>query len=259
VLIYRSGKTHTGFVKRFDQWAPPRQCVAFEVFSSFVCNVAIVYSSVKQQQPQRRYLEISLPAFRTSLRPLRFRSHVQYEWITKVRHLVKCPVEKAMLRVLSWDSQFFFPLFTIKMEGNVSCRRFHFKNITFCRSYYTKAGVPVLMRCNNRARFFACSCVLRVTSCHYVHVPLGVHKVINRREKYIYILFISKYLCTYQWQLFSKIIISRFFKAYRVPRISNRAPRIRENYHRVPKIRENRVPADPYRVPNIFLKKIYYI
>ena len=28
----------------------------------------------------------------------------------------------------------------------------------------------------------------------------------------------------------------------RVPRISNRVPRIRENYHRVPKIRENRVP-----------------
>ena len=34
-----------------------------------------------------------------------------------------------------------------------------------------------------------------------------------------------------------------------------RVPRIRENYHRVPKIRENRVPTDPYRVPNIFLKK----
>jgi len=32
-------------------------------------------------------------------------------------------------------------------------------------------------------------------------------------------------------------------------------PRIRENYHRVPKISENRVPTDPYRVPNIFLKK----
>jgi len=41
----------------------------------------------------------------------------------------------------------------------------------------------------------------------------------------------------------------------RVPGISNRVPTIRENYHRVPKIRENRVPTDPYRVPNIFLKK----
>jgi len=28
----------------------------------------------------------------------------------------------------------------------------------------------------------------------------------------------------------------------RVPRIENRVPRIKENYHRVPKIRENRVP-----------------
>jgi len=28
----------------------------------------------------------------------------------------------------------------------------------------------------------------------------------------------------------------------RVPRIENRVPRIRENYHRVPRIRENRVP-----------------
>ena len=41
----------------------------------------------------------------------------------------------------------------------------------------------------------------------------------------------------------------------RVPKIENRVPRISENYHRVPKIRENRVPAGPYRVPNIFLKK----
>jgi len=32
-------------------------------------------------------------------------------------------------------------------------------------------------------------------------------------------------------------------------------PRIRENYHRVPAVRENRVRTDPYRAPNIFLKK----
>ena len=35
--------------------------------------------------------------------------------------------------------------------------------------------------------------------------------------------------------------LSRFRDPVRVPRISNRVPRIRENYHRVPKIRENRV------------------
>jgi len=41
----------------------------------------------------------------------------------------------------------------------------------------------------------------------------------------------------------------------RVPRIENRVPGMRENYHRVPRIKENRVPTGPYRVPNIFLKK----
>jgi len=36
--------------------------------------------------------------------------------------------------------------------------------------------------------------------------------------------------------------LRRFRDPIRVPRISNRVPRIRENYHRVLKIRENRVP-----------------
>ena len=47
-----------------------------------------------------------------------------------------------------------------------------------------------------------------------------------------------------------------------VPRIINRVPRIRQNYHRVPRIRENRVlrirengSYRPIPVPNIFLKK----
>jgi len=49
---------------------------------------------------------------------------------------------------------------------------------------------------------------------------------------------------------------SRYFTdPIRVPAIANRVPRISKNYHRVPRIRENRVPAGPYRVPNIFLKK----
>ena len=43
-----------------------------------------------------------------------------------------------------------------------------------------------------------------------------------------------------------------FLRRFRDP---IRVPKIRENYHRVPKIRENRVPTDPYRVLNIFLKK----
>jgi len=36
--------------------------------------------------------------------------------------------------------------------------------------------------------------------------------------------------------------LRRFRDPIWVPRISNRVPRIRENYHRVAKIRENRVP-----------------
>jgi len=42
--------------------------------------------------------------------------------------------------------------------------------------------------------------------------------------------------------LIIRIFLRRFSDPIRVPRISNRVPRIRENYHRVPKIRENRVP-----------------
>jgi len=37
--------------------------------------------------------------------------------------------------------------------------------------------------------------------------------------------------------------LRRFRDPIRVPRISNRVPRIRENYHWVPKIRENLVPT----------------
>jgi len=40
----------------------------------------------------------------------------------------------------------------------------------------------------------------------------------------------------------SRVFLRRFRDPIRVPRISNRVPRIRENYHRVPKIRENGVP-----------------
>jgi len=40
----------------------------------------------------------------------------------------------------------------------------------------------------------------------------------------------------------SQGFLRRFRDPIRVPRISNRVPTIRENYHRVPKIRENRVP-----------------
>ena len=40
-----------------------------------------------------------------------------------------------------------------------------------------------------------------------------------------------------------------------MPRIENRVLRISENCHWVPRNRENRVPAGPYGVPNIFLKK----
>jgi len=57
----------------------------------------------------------------------------------------------------------------------------------------------------------------------------------------------------------TRVFLRRFRDPTRVPRISNRVPRIRENYHRVNKIRENRVPTNPNRVPNIFLKKKLYV
>jgi len=39
-----------------------------------------------------------------------------------------------------------------------------------------------------------------------------------------------------------QVFLSFFRDPNRVSKISNRVPRIRENYHRVPNIRENRVP-----------------
>jgi len=47
-----------------------------------------------------------------------------------------------------------------------------------------------------------------------------------------------------------------FLRRFRDP---IRVPRIRENYHRIPKIRKSRVPTDPKRVPNIFLKNRWEI
>ena len=40
----------------------------------------------------------------------------------------------------------------------------------------------------------------------------------------------------------TRVFLRRFRNRIWVPRISNRVPRIRENYHRVPKIIKNRVP-----------------
>jgi len=51
----------------------------------------------------------------------------------------------------------------------------------------------------------------------------------------------------------SQGFLRRFRDPIRVPRIENRFPRIRENYHRVPRI-ENRVPRireNYHRVPRI--------
>jgi len=39
-----------------------------------------------------------------------------------------------------------------------------------------------------------------------------------------------------------QFFLSRFRDPIWVPRISNRVPKITENYHQVPEIRENRVP-----------------
>ena len=51
----------------------------------------------------------------------------------------------------------------------------------------------------------------------------------------------KEYPLTKNW-LRGRVFLRRFRDPIRVPRISNRVPRIRENYHRVPKIRKNRVP-----------------
>jgi len=53
-----------------------------------------------------------------------------------------------------------------------------------------------------------------------VHVPVGVHlpigrgtfKVSNWREKYVYILFISNYLCIYQWIYLYNGCLNNFFQ-----------------------------------------------
>jgi len=54
-------------------------------------------------------------------------------------------------------------------------------------------------------------------------------------------------ICDFQMVRYGRKVHSagflrRFRDPIRVPRISNRVPRIRENYHRVPKTRENRIP-----------------
>ena len=53
-----------------------------------------------------------------------------------------------------------------------------------------------------------------------------------------YVVFYFRITCVYCTVVF----LRRFRDPIRVPRISNRVPRIRENYHWVPKIWENRVP-----------------
>jgi len=45
---------------------------------------------------------------------------------------------------------------------------------------------------------------------------------------------------------FCKTINPGFLRCFRVPRIENRVPRIREIYHRVPRVRENRFPRIRY-------------
>jgi len=39
-------------------------------------------------------------------------------------------------------------------------------------------------------------------------------------------------------KLYNQVFLRRFRGPIRLPRIENRVPRIRENYHRVPRIRE---------------------
>ena len=66
------------------------------------------------------------------------------------------------------------------------------------------------------------------------------------------------------YQFSVSLLLSSFLRCFRnpirVPRISNRVPRIRENYHRVPRIRENRVLTGPHRELTFSLKQtLYYL
>ena len=75
--------------------------------------------------------------------------------------------------------------------------------------------------------------------------------------------FISQFNSSVSTRFATAGFLRRFRDPNQVHRISNRVPRIRENYHRVPKFRQNwvprireiQVPTDPYWVTNIFLKK----
>jgi len=88
----------------------------------------------------------------------------------------------------------------------------------------------------------------------------NIYRCHSPRSLYYSLLLVQ---ATYIW--------AGFFKdPNRGPRIENRVPRIRENYHRIPRIRENRVsriscwkrnrvPTDPYRVAYLTFssKKLY--
>jgi len=91
------------------------------------------------------------------------------------------------------------------------------------------------------------------------HIPLISQKYVHLDK--LYAAFALKH-GSFPWDHVAvqedaivRVFLRRFRDPNRVPRISNRVPKVRENYHRVPKIRENRVPTDPNQVHNIFLKK----
>jgi len=76
-----------------------------------------------------------------------------------------------------------------------------------------------------------------------------------KHERKLYVTNFVKICSTTLWQrskqcstqnLYNQSFFSRFRDPIRVSRISNRVPRIRQNYHRV--------LTNPNRVPNIFLK-----
>ena len=73
--------------------------------------------------------------------------------------------------------------------------------------------------------------ILYLCGCFVKKISSALHKECNC-NKIMVVTFTAN----------SGFFLRRFRDPIRVPRISNRVPRIRENYHRVPKISENGVP-----------------
>jgi len=107
------------------------------------------------------------------------------------------------IKQLLWNKfGFWFPKWPKKSEKNL----IHYRLIAVLNKTWQSCG-----HCNFISKSNNFIVYIR-SSQPGVHVPLRVHlpiwsDTIKVSNKYIYILFVFKYLCIYQWILFSKIII----------------------------------------------------